>query len=64
MRVVKAESDRIVDALRGRGVEVEVEYMVKDNEGHCFVNPDNNIDMYRMADRFLARHLNGRPDAT
>ncbi|MER5419590.1 S9 family peptidase [Streptosporangium roseum] len=60
IRVVKAESDRIVDALRARGVEVE--YMVKDNEGHGFVNPDNNIDMYRAADRFLARHLGGRLD--
>ncbi|GHC77754.1 S9 family peptidase [Streptomyces flavofungini] len=60
IRVVQAESDRIVDALRARGVDVE--YMVKDNEGHGFVNPDNTIDMYRAADRFLARHLGGRPD--
>ncbi|MBM7440195.1 S9 family peptidase [Streptomyces sp. HB132] len=60
VRVVKAESDQIVEALRARGVEVE--YMVKENEGHGFVNPENNIDMYRMADRFLARHLMGRPD--
>ncbi|MEW2392359.1 S9 family peptidase [Streptomyces venezuelae] len=55
VRVVKAESDRIVDALRARGVEVE--YMVKENEGHGFVNPENNIDLYRAAERFLARHL-------
>lgn len=61
VRVVKAESDQIVDALRARGVEVE--YLVKDDEGHGFVNPDNNIDVYRAADRFLARHLGGRPDA-
>ncbi|MEW2397061.1 S9 family peptidase [Streptomyces sp. NPDC046862] len=58
VRVVKAESDRIVDALRARGVEVE--YMVKDDEGHAFVNPENNIDAYRAADRFLARHLCGQ----
>ncbi|MEU0990317.1 S9 family peptidase [Streptomyces sp. NPDC005953] len=55
IRVVKAESDRIVDALRARGVDVE--YMVKDDEGHGFLNPDNNIDLFRAADRFLARHL-------
>ncbi|MEV0227666.1 S9 family peptidase [Streptomyces sp. NPDC050704] len=61
VRVVKAESDRIVDALRARGVEVE--YLVKDDEGHGFVNPDNNIDMYDTADRFLARHLGGQPSA-
>ncbi|MFE6157873.1 alpha/beta fold hydrolase [Streptomyces sp. NPDC056486] len=61
IRVVKAESDQIVDALRARGVEVE--YMVKDDEGHGFVNPENNIDLYRAADRFLALHLGGRSDS-
>lgn len=61
VRVVKAESDRIVDALRARGVDVE--YLVKDDEGHGFVNPENNIDIFRTADHFLARHLGGRPDA-
>ena len=54
-RVVKAESDNLVEALRARGVEVE--YMVKDDEGHGFVNPDNVIDMFTAVDRFLAQHL-------
>jgi dipeptidyl aminopeptidase/acylaminoacyl peptidase len=54
-RVVQAESDNLVEALRARGVEVE--YMVKDDEGHGFVNPDNLIDMYRVVERFLAEHL-------
>ncbi|MFC8830617.1 alpha/beta fold hydrolase [Streptomyces sp. NPDC057137] len=58
VRVVKAESDQIVDALRARGVEVE--YLVKDDEGHGFVNPENNIEMYRAAEQFLARHLKPR----
>ncbi|AOS64554.1 S9 family peptidase [Actinoalloteichus hymeniacidonis] len=58
VRVVQAESDNIVEALRGRGVEVE--YMVKDDEGHGFANPENNIDLYRSVERFLARHLGGR----
>ncbi|WUI29048.1 S9 family peptidase [Mycobacterium sp. NBC_00419] len=57
-RVVKAESDNMVDALRERGVEVE--YLVKDDEGHGFVNPDNQIDMYHAVERFLAQHLGGR----
>ncbi|OFJ52937.1 S9 family peptidase [Mycolicibacterium grossiae] len=57
-RVVQAESDNLVEALRHRGVEVE--YMVKDDEGHGFVNPDNSIDMYHAVDRFLAEHLGGR----
>ncbi len=54
-RVVQAESDNMVAALRARGVEVE--YMVKEDEGHGFLNPDNNIDMYRAVEKFLAAHL-------
>ena len=56
-RVVQAESDNLVEALRARGVDVE--YMVKEDEGHGFLNPDNVIDMYRAVDRFLAEHLGG-----
>jgi dipeptidyl aminopeptidase/acylaminoacyl peptidase len=58
VRVVKAESDNIVAALRDRGVEVE--YMVKEDEGHGFLNPDNSIDLYHAVERFLAEHLGGR----
>jgi dipeptidyl aminopeptidase/acylaminoacyl peptidase len=55
---VQAESDNLVEALRARGVEVE--YMVKDDEGHGFVNDENVIDMYHAVERFLAQHLGGR----
>ncbi len=58
VRVVQAESDNLVGALRARGVEVE--YMVKDDEGHGFVNDENVIDLYRAVERFLAEHLGGR----
>jgi dipeptidyl aminopeptidase/acylaminoacyl peptidase len=57
-RVVQAESDNLVEALRARGVEVE--YMIKNDEGHGFVNPDNQIDLYHAVERFLAQHLGGR----
>lgn len=57
-RVTKAESDQIVAALRARGVEVE--YMVKDDEGHGFVKPENRMDAYGAVERFFARHLGGR----
>ncbi len=57
-RVTKAESDQIVAALRARGVEVE--YMVKDDEGHGFVKPENRMDAYGAIERFFARHLGGR----
>ncbi|OHT85004.1 S9 family peptidase [Mycobacteroides saopaulense] len=58
VRVVQAESDNIVAALRARGVEVE--YMVKADEGHGFLNPENQIDLYRATERFLSEHLGGR----
>ncbi len=61
-RVTKQESDQIVDALRERGVPVE--YMVKDDEGHGFVKPENRMDMYRLVERFLADHLGGRKSET
>ncbi|WP_457566196.1 S9 family peptidase [Caldithrix abyssi] len=57
-RVNKAESDQMVEALRKRGVEVE--YMVKDNEGHGFRNEENRFDFYRAMEKFLAEHLGGR----
>lgn len=48
-----------VEALRARGVDVE--YMVKDDAGHGFVNPENTIDMFQAVERrFLAQHLGGR----
>jgi dipeptidyl aminopeptidase/acylaminoacyl peptidase len=59
-RVTKTESDQIVEALRARGVEVE--YLVKDDEGHGFVKPENRMDAYRTIERFLARHLGGRAE--
>ena len=54
-RVNKAESDQMVDALRARGVDVE--YMVKDNEGHGFHNEENRFDFYRAMENFLAKYL-------
>jgi dipeptidyl aminopeptidase/acylaminoacyl peptidase len=55
---VQAESDNLVEALRARGVDVE--YLVKEDEGHGFVNPDNVVDMWRAIDRFLAGILLGQ----
>jgi dipeptidyl aminopeptidase/acylaminoacyl peptidase len=54
-RVNKDESDQIVKAMQERGVEVE--YMVKDNEGHGFRNEENRFDFYRAMEAFLANHL-------
>ena len=54
-RVVKAESDQMVEAMKARGVEVE--YLVKDNEGHGFRNEENQFDFYGAMEKFLATHI-------
>jgi len=59
-RVVRAESDQIVDALRARGVATE--YIVFDDEGHDLVNPENLITAFGAAERFFTQYLGGRKD--
>ena len=57
-RVTKRESDQIVVALRDRGFPVE--YMVAPDEGHGFQRPVNNMAMFALAEKFLAKYLGGR----
>ena len=59
-RVTKIESDQIVAALTERGVDVE--YLVKDNEGHGFLNADNRMEAYSAMEKFFAKHLGGRAE--
>ena len=54
-RVKKSESDQMVAALKAKGTDVE--YMVKDNEGHGFYNQENQFDFYRAMEKFLAQHM-------
>ena len=54
-RVNQAESDQIVEALRARGVDVE--YMLKENEGHGFANEENRIEFYNAMIKFFDSHL-------
>ncbi|MGW4116817.1 S9 family peptidase [Actinosynnema sp. NPDC004786] len=56
-RVVKAESDQIVAALRGRGVEVR--YDVYADEGHGFTNRANEVKAIGDLADFLVSHLDG-----
>lgn len=58
-RVNKAESDQIVEGLRKRGIDVE--YLVKDNEGHGFRNEENKFAFYEAMEKFLEKHLH--PDS-
>ncbi|MDL5156247.1 S9 family peptidase [Actinomycetospora termitidis] len=57
-RVVQAESDNIVASLRERGVPVE--YLLADDEGHGFANPENQFRLYRAIEAHFAEHLGGR----
>ncbi len=59
-RVNKDESDQMVAALKKRGIEVE--YLVKDNEGHGFHNEENRFEFYHAMETFLASHLGGRSE--
>jgi dipeptidyl aminopeptidase/acylaminoacyl peptidase len=54
-RVNKAESDQMVEALKKRGIDVE--YLVKDNEGHGFRNEENQFEFYGAMERFFAKYL-------
>ncbi|MCL4111613.1 UNVERIFIED_CONTAM: hypothetical protein GTU68_002029 [Idotea baltica] len=54
-RVKQAESDQIVEALKNRGVDVE--YMLKENEGHGFRNEENKFEFYQAMEDFLQKHL-------
>jgi dipeptidyl aminopeptidase/acylaminoacyl peptidase len=54
-RVNKNESEQMVAALKQRGVEVE--YLVKENEGHGFRNEENQFEFYGKMEAFLQKHL-------
>jgi dipeptidyl aminopeptidase/acylaminoacyl peptidase len=56
-RVVKAESDQIVERLRARGIDVR--YDVYEDEGHGFTKRANEIKALGDAADFLVSHLAG-----
>jgi dipeptidyl aminopeptidase/acylaminoacyl peptidase len=56
-RVVKAESDQIVERLRARGLEVK--YDVYEDEGHGFTKRANELKAMRDTAAFFEQHLGG-----
>jgi dipeptidyl aminopeptidase/acylaminoacyl peptidase len=54
-RVVKAESDQIVQRLRERGVEVR--YDVYEDEGHGFTKRENDLKALADTTDFFAKYL-------
>ncbi|MFF0147868.1 alpha/beta hydrolase [Amycolatopsis sulphurea] len=57
-RVVQAEVDNIVASLRERGTPVE--YLVAEDEGRGFRNPENQCAFFRAVERHSAEDLGGR----
>jgi dipeptidyl aminopeptidase/acylaminoacyl peptidase len=61
-RVKKDQSDRVVEALRKRGVPVD--YLVIEGEGHGFSKTENEELALETADRFLDKHIFGDTEVT
>jgi len=59
-RVVQAESDQMVEALKKNGVIVQ--YMLKENEGHGFRNQENRYDFYNAMIDFLDKNMKEKPE--
>ena len=58
-RVIKPESDEIVDAVKKNGVPVE--YLVFDDEGHGFSKKKNQLEANRRTLEFLDKYLKATP---
>ena len=61
-RVIKPESDEIVEAVKKNNVPVE--YVVFDNEGHGFTKKANEIRASQSILEFLDKHLKKGATAT
>jgi dipeptidyl aminopeptidase/acylaminoacyl peptidase len=57
-RVVQAESEQIVEAMKARGIPHR--YVLYEDEGHGFVRPEHRLEFYAIAEEFLSEHLGGR----
>lgn len=58
VRVVAAESEQMVTALKSRGIPVT--YVTFPDEGHGFVRPENRLAFFAVTEAFLAKYLGGR----
>ena len=56
-RVLKVESDEIVEGVKKNGVPVE--YVLFEDEGHGFVKKENQIEAYSRVLKFLDKYLKG-----
>ncbi len=61
-RVLKIESDEVVETVKKKGVPVE--YVVFPDEGHGFIKKENEIKGYGQILQFLDKHLKGEKKTT
>jgi len=40
----------------------KVEYFVKENEGHTFLNEENRIELFKQIEKFLSKNIGGRSE--
>ncbi|HUU84967.1 MAG TPA: S9 family peptidase [Phycisphaerae bacterium] len=57
-RIKVDESRQMVDAIKTAGKTVE--YVEYPDEGHGFARPENRLDFFAKAEKFLATHVGGR----
>jgi dipeptidyl aminopeptidase/acylaminoacyl peptidase len=57
-RVKVSESEQIVAAMKDKGIDHQ--YMLFEDEGHGFAKPENRLEFYAAAEKFLAKYLRGR----
>jgi dipeptidyl aminopeptidase/acylaminoacyl peptidase len=55
IRVKMSEAEQMVVALRKNGINVE--YMLKTDEGHGFVKEENRLEFYKKMEEFLGKYL-------
>ncbi len=61
-RVLKKESDEVVETVKKNGVPVE--YIVFPDEGHGFIKKENEIKGYGQILLFLNKYLKGENQKT
>jgi dipeptidyl aminopeptidase/acylaminoacyl peptidase len=61
VRVMQAESDQMVEALKQNNIPVT--YAVFTDEGHQMLHPANRMAFYQLAEAFLARIFHGKVSA-
>ncbi len=54
------EINLYVNKMKSSGIDVQ--YIVKNDEGHGFENENNRLDFYRELEKFLAKNINGRTE--